>query len=165
MEIWKDVIGYEGLYQISNIGRFKSFKQKKERIVKIRVTRKGYEYVGLSKKATVKKQTIHRLVAEAFIENKENKPCVNHINGIKSDNRVENLEWVTYSENNKHAIINNLKPPKRGDENHFSKITTEQAIEIKYFTNGLLQKEIAKKYGIKDSSVSYIKSGKSWKHI
>ncbi len=116
-EIWKDILEYEGIYQISNIGRIKKLKKihpknqfdKIEMIKKLRTTIYGYAGTILCKKNKQKNVFAHRLVAQAFIPNPENKPQVNHINGIKTDNRVENLEWVTCSENIIHAFKNNLK--------------------------------------------------------
>ena len=102
MEEWKDIAGYEGVYQVSNLGRIKSFFRAKERILKRRLDRKGYPIIGLLSKT----KAIHRLVAIHFIPNPENKETVNHINGITDDNRVENLEWCTMSENLKHSYDN-----------------------------------------------------------
>ena len=106
MEIWKDVKGYEGIYLISNIGRVKRIDCKntqKERILK-NCKCNGYYGVSLSKNGAKSLELIHRLVAEAFIPNPENKPCIDHINTIKSDNRVENLRWVTYKENSNNPL-------------------------------------------------------------
>lgn len=115
-EKWEDIIGFEGLYQISDKGSVKSLERwvvgrwgekghryNTEKILTIREDKGGYLFVGLRKagqpQAFLK---IHRLVAQHFLANPQNKPQVNHINGIKTDNRLENLEWATRSENQRH---------------------------------------------------------------
>lgn len=106
-EIWKDIEGYEGLYQVSNMGRVKSFNiNENGKILKQGTTKKGYLYVILYKDKKTKPMRVHRLVAQAFIPNEDNKPQVNHINEIKTDNRVENLEWMTNEENNNFGTRN-----------------------------------------------------------
>lgn len=99
-EIWKDVEGYEGRYQVSSFGRVR----REGHIVKGCLAANGYLVLNLSMHGKGKTSTIHRIVAKAFIPNPENKAQVNHINGDKTDNRVENLEWVTKSENALHSL-------------------------------------------------------------
>lgn len=103
-EIWKDIKDWEGLYQVSNLGRVKSFKYNKIRILKLSKTSKGYFNVCLMNKKPYP-VLLHRLIAEAFIPNFEKKTCINHINGIKDDNRFENLEISSQSEHmKKHKL-------------------------------------------------------------
>lgn len=109
-EVWKDIKAYEGLYQVSNLGRVRCLKGKSERILKQRKDRNGYIKIHLSKHGKRKYTTLHRLIAQAFIPNPENKPQVNHIDGTKHNNCLDNLEWVTQKENMQHAEINNLIP-------------------------------------------------------
>ena len=97
MEMWKDILGYESLYQVSNLGNVRSLKRNKN--LALCDNGEGYMKVKLHSKP----YRVHRLVAMAFIPNLENKPQVNHINSDKADNRVENLEWVTNAENTKHG--------------------------------------------------------------
>jgi len=104
-EIWRDVIGYEGLYQVSNLGNVKSLNyryQKTERIIKPRDAGRGYYKVMLYKDCKHEERLVHRLVAQAFVPNPENKHHVHHLDGIRNNNRADNLQWVTGSE---HGII------------------------------------------------------------
>ena len=121
-EIWKDIENYKGMYQVSNKGDVKSLKRfyknhsklklVEEKILKTMKDSQGYLQVNVCKNGACLIIRIHRLVAETFIPNPENKRTVNHINGIKSDNSVNNLEWNTYSENIKHAFRIGLKTSK-----------------------------------------------------
>lgn len=127
-ETWKDIVGYEGIYQISNLGNIKSLdrevicKNGTVLYVKGKFKNKinhnrGYLMVALYKNNKSKNLYIHRLVAEAFIPNNDNKKTVNHIDGNKHNNNVENLEWATYTENNHHAFktgLNKLNGSSKG---------------------------------------------------
>ena len=171
-EIWLDISGYEGYYQVSNLGNVKSVERKvpherkgfefiKERILKQHINR--YAFVLLSKNRKTTNKTVHRLVAFAFIPNPENKPQVNHINGIKDDNRVENLEWCTIDYNNNHALVNNLKP--KGENHGSAKLSEKEVLEIRNINNSLPIRDIAKKYNVQKCTIEKILKRKTWKHI
>ncbi len=108
-EVWKDIPGYEGLYQISSMGRLKSFKQSKSgKVLSCKNSKGDYIRVVLRGKGVKNRSaSIHRLVAEAFVPNPNDKPEVNHKDNNKQNNRAENLEWVTRKENANHAIRHN----------------------------------------------------------
>ncbi len=129
MEIWKDIVGYEGLYQISNLGNVKSLAKcyvcgnhnsvrvNDEKILKPN-NALGYLQVGLQKNSVRTIFKVHRLVANAFIENPFEKPFVNHINGVKTDNTVSNLEWCTSKENTLHSYKIGLQVAPKGSDSH-----------------------------------------------
>ena len=129
MEIWKDIIGFEGLYKISNLGRVKSLGKGKstnplncvEKIMKNGLSKRGYEKIKLMKDGSYYYHSIHRLVAINFIDNPENKPQVNHIDGNKSNNKVSNLEWNTPKENIQHSFDNGLNIQRVGKDSPCSK--------------------------------------------
>ena len=105
----RDVIGYEGLYKVTSDGKIWSIKSNK--FLKLNFKKNGYVYVELNKNGVGKTLRVHRIVAESFIDNPENKKTVNHKNGVKSDNRVSNLEWMTVQENTIHAYENGMITP------------------------------------------------------
>lgn len=112
MEIFKDIEGYEGKYQVSNLGNVRSLKYSKPNILKSGDNGRGYRYVSLRKCGMYKNLLVHRLVAKTFLDNEFNKTDVNHINGIKTDNNINNLEWATRTENNKHSYSILGREPK-----------------------------------------------------
>lgn len=167
-EVWKEVGGFDGMYKVSNLGRVKSYNLNKiGNILKPR-TYSNYDSVVLTdKEGSFKKHMVHRLVAYAFIQNPDNLPQVNHLDGNKHNNLVENLEWCTQQQNAKHAY-NVLYPDKnKGEGNAFSILTNKIVLEIFEMTESGEYRhwEIAEKYGIDRSTVTDIARGKSWSHI
>ena len=164
LEIWKDIPNYEGLYQVSNLGNIKSLnylRTGKEVVLRPRLNGNGYYRAVLSNQGKVKNKYVHRLVMLAFVG--ESELTVNHKNGVKTDNRLENLEYCTRSENMQHAFNTGLSP--RGENHYKAKLTRSCVEKIKYGHKGMLQREIADIYGITQRQVSAIRLGKKWKHI
>lgn len=162
MEQWKHIPGYEGSYMVSSYGRVKSFKNNKERILKPGKNSSGYLNITLYKNDLPHYYRAHRLVAIAFLPNPENKNQVNHINGIKTDNRLENLEWATNKENIQHAYRTGLKD-NLGEKHSNSKLTTKQVLVIRKDTRP--HRVIAKDYDVTHALIGKIKRGKTWNHI
>jgi predicted XRE-type DNA-binding protein len=160
MEIWKKIKGFEN-YEVSSYGMVKSLYFKKEKILKFNISNAGYKYVVLSNKSKKKTFNIHRLVALNFLNNFNNKKCVNHINENKLDNNVLNLEWCTYSENRKHSL--NTGTYKNVSENHHNcKLSKLQVIKILKLIREKkhTQLQISKIFNINQSTVSDIKTKK-----
>ncbi len=135
IEIWEKVKNYEGIYEISSLGRVKRlWKNGKSRINHPVVYWNKYKVAYLSKNSKRKAISLHRLVAVAFIPNPENKPFINHINGIKTDNRVVNLEWCTPSENTIHAynVLGFKNKPSKGKFNGKSKKVIDTSTGLIY---------------------------------
>jgi len=179
-ETWIPIVGYEGLYEVSNKGRVRSLDtvqtrsngkcicrfKIKGRIPKPFRTGKndGYDTVQLSGRENRK---VHRLVAEAFLDNPLGLPEVNHIDGNKRNNAVENLEWVTGQENVEHAVRMGLM--KSGDDVPIRKLSSRDVAEIraayKPGIRGSGVKSLAKRYGVSSTTMRNILSGRKWGHV
>lgn len=177
-ELWKSIKGFEGYYEVSNKGRVRSLDRHvprsdgnkqfvKGKFLVISYDTGGYSKVNLNRngKATVGRVT--RLVAENFIPNPYNKPTVNHINGNKKDDRVENLEWNTMSENIIHAFETELKTVYSGEEHVASRLTNEEVLEMRrlYQSGNYTYLDLAEKYKVARITISRIITRLSWKHI
>lgn len=177
IETWKDVIGYESYYQVSNLGRLKRKPRKiinrgnnqtlKEKIIAPYKGRKGYLFYRLrNDNKDTKRFSAHRLVALNFTPNPLEKPEVNHMDGNKENNYLDNLEWVTTKENINHAWENGLQKDRKGGANSFAKLSEENVKEIiAMLSRGCSGVEIARLFNVTPSSISLIKKGKSWTHI
>lgn len=162
-EIWKDISGYEGIYQVSSNGNVRSLKYGKERILKPFSNGTGYLSVDLCCECIEDYRRIHRLVAEAFIPNPNNLPFINHKDGIKTNNVVSNLEWCTPSENVKHAYKTGLAPRHATYQNQpFQQPIKEIVSGKEYFSI----RECARQLGIKRDTIrrsldldTYVKNG------
>ena len=183
-EVWRPIPKFEGYYEASNMGRIKSldrtiekpdkktgkinYMTRKGKIFKIRFKQnRRYMVIRLCKYGYILNAPVHRVIAMTFIPNPDNKPQVNHINGIKTDNRVENLNWVNNSENVLHAIDSGLMKYAVG-ENHGSALFTEEdVLKIRelHASKKYNMVEIGKMFNTNNSRIYEIVSRKTWKHI
>ena len=173
MEIWKDIKEYEGLYQVSNLGNVKSIERAvkdatreriqhlKSKIIKPTDNGKGYQIVSLNRNGR-KNKYVHRLVAEAFLDNPKNKKEVNHKDFNKKNNCVDNLEWVSQKENKIHYRKNDIslehliKRTQRNREKYELRLSRYRGIIIQMYNKGSNIEEINKKTGISQSKITQI---------
>lgn len=179
-EIWKSlngVVEHGENYEVSNFGNVRSIDRRvnsrsgtrlvKGKMLKFYTDKYGYLKIGLYQNQKSKMYSVHRLVALAFIPNPENKPQVNHDDGVKTNNYVTNLEWATSSENQTHAIVTGLRKGVGGEENYNAKLSDEKILEIAelYKTRKYTLEELAEKFDSSLAVLSSIFSGKAWKHL
>lgn len=163
-EIWKSVVGYEGLYSISTFGNVKSFQRNRQIIMNPATTRYDYKRLSLKKNGVKKSVFVHRLVAKAFIPNPHNKRTVNHKNFNTHDNRVENLEWCTQQENITHSVLNGRN--SRGENFGRAKLKETQILEIRKMHNlGFSKNDISAMFNVTPQHIGQVIRKKIWKHI
>lgn len=162
-EIWKDIAGYEGKYKVSSFGNVKSFLiDSKGKLLKPRLHKITKTYSYLSVALQDKSFSIHRLVAQAFIPNKEKKPCVNHKDSNSLNNHVFNLEWCTHKENTSHAIQSgNMKKFVQGS----TKLTKSEVLQIRAMHKEFTQEQLASMYKVSRQNISNIIRRKTFIHI
>jgi hypothetical protein len=181
IEIWKPIKGYEGFYEVSNLGRVKSLDrigiypdrkiELKGKVLSKRIINHGYIGVKLYKDNKSKSISVHRLVAMAFIDNPHNYNEVNHINFIKDDNKVENLEWCNRSQNMQHAGLNGklggVKGMFLGSKSSRSKVKEEDVLEMRRLkTQGLSSTQIQKVFpSLGSRHIRDILNRVYWNHI
>lgn len=162
-EIWKDIPGWEGIYQVSNLARIRCI-----RVTYFEGDKFGdYIRVTLSDKKRRERHPLHRLVAQSFLPNTEpEKYMVNHKDGNKKNNKLENLEWVTPSENIIHAFKMGLHVPSKGSKLNKGVLKEEDIPKIlELCKEGKSLTTIAKMFNTSYSNISIIKNNKAWKHI
>lgn len=167
-EVWKPIVGYEGLYDVSNYGNVRSYQnygfelKNEPKTLRQVLNRYGYPTVTLCKDTVHKQKTVHRLVAETFIQTDNYKLQIDHINGIKTDNRASNLEWVTAKENTLRSVRLGLKP--RGERHGNSKLKQKEVEMIRelYKTGKHSQRKLGAFFGVSHWTIGQIVNNKMW---
>ena len=165
MEHWKDIDGYEGKYQISNLGNVKSLHGIGMLLTPYK-KKNGYLSVKIIKNGKYKHHMIHRLVALAFVSNPKSKPNINHIDFNQTNNIPSNLEWCTQRENIWHTVNHGRNNPTIGETHPSAKLKESDVIKIrKMVGSGISQRSVAKIYNVTSVNIGRICNRKIWKHI
>jgi hypothetical protein len=170
MENWKPVVGYEGIYEVSDQGRVKRIKPEYNtyvgKILSGGIEKNGYRVVLLYDNGKRKMFKVHRLVAIAFVPNPENKPQINHKNAIKLDNRAENLEWSTCQENITHAVNKGLWNAAKGEQHGQAKLKDIQIPTIRSLLKiGYTCNDISVQFKVSRITIEDIKAKRTWKWL
>ena len=167
-EIWKLILSLDGIYEASNLGRIKSnnfYNKKVPKILSLVNNGNGYLYFTISINNKRRNVYVHRAVCEAFNPTIDGMNIVNHKNGLKNDNRVENLEWNTYSENTLHAFKHGLMKNANGENQHLSKLKEKDVLDIRKNEYNLSYRKLAIKYNVSTYAIYSVLKNKTWKHI
>lgn len=182
-EEWLPVNGYEGFYEVSNLGQVRNVKERRHtsigRVLKPLPTTNGYFRVCLNKDGERRYISVHRIVATTFLGVPDSELQVNHIDGVKSNNRIDNLEWVTSKQNHHHASMMGLKAfgdrnpsrlypekRKRGPDNHKTKLTEDKVIELRRLSSeGWGCARLGRYFGITKQAARAVALRRNWKHI
>lgn len=172
-EIWRDVFGYESVYQVSNIGRVKRIAPYRNtyvgRLLTLNLDNGGYLRVHLSKNGKSINRSVHQLVLEAFVHPRSRGLQGRHLNGDKLDNRLTNLRWGTRSENQKDSIRHGTKfqPNTSGSNSGMAKLNESQVRQIRelYKAKRHTQEQIGNMFNVKGPTISQIVNRKRWKHV
>lgn len=172
-EVWKNIPGYELVYQVSSLGRIKRISYYRNtypgRVLTPNLDSRGYLRVHLSQNNKSINRSIHQLVLEAFVGPRPKGLQCRHLNGNRLDNRLANLKWGTPAENQKDSIRHKTKfqPNTRGSNSGMAKLNESQVIQIRklYATKKLTQKQIGDKFGVGATAISQIVNRKRWEHV
>ena len=170
-EHWKPIPRYRGKYEVSDLGRVRSFKrvgrmQNKPRIMRMNVTGEGYNYVQLRRDGRTWSHKVARLVADAFISNPLSLPIVNHIDAVRTNDMVNNLEWCTQSHNLAHAYRIGTKVPVRGEDSVHAKLSNQDVRTIRRMSKESYSlRAIAEAYSVSHTTIRKILSFSKWKHV
>ena len=164
-EEWRDIEGYEGLYQVSSCGRVKSFQRGTIKILKPSLAYRYYSYlfVRLNKNKKRAVSLIHSLVCKTFVNNTDKKLWVDHADGNKFNNHVSNLRWVTPAENARYAVI--LGAKKSGEDNYLAQLTNQQARYVRENPQSLTRKQLAEMFGVSEGLIKNVRNGKTYKNV
>lgn len=164
MEIWKDVVGYEGVYSVSSHGQVRrekpTYRTRKGFILKQQQKKNGYKQICLSSNDISKYFLVHKLVAEAFLGERRNGMTINHIDNNKTNNCISNLEFVSIQENISHNMVNGIRIAN-------AKLNNDIVKHIRSISNPTAQdkKDLAAKYGVSRTIIYSVMRGKAWKHV